>query len=168
LRLTIPPSWSTLTSAVAYSRYLDRNPAWGALGSTACGWASAGEGAFMGQFVGAGYLDTKPGPSEPERRLLVLRTADADLQTLVECEIQVRSSLGARLLQRSDVQIDGRPATRLVFRGGSYAAGRVQLLYVVDGGTFRWAFEFTVAGVQAGAVHQFDSMLLLSARFPDG
>jgi hypothetical protein len=98
----------------------------------------------------------------------VLRTADTSLDALTACEADVRRTRGGRLVQQRDVQVDGDRGVRLVFRGGSYAPGRFDLLYVVDTGTYRWAFDFTVAGVQPGAMHQFDSIMLLTVRFPPG
>jgi hypothetical protein len=172
LRLTLPPSYVRITDALAYKRYVVRNGGWGALGSTRCGWSSDGGAStpaeFIDQFAGAAYLDQTQGPSEPQRRLLVLRTSGMGLADLVRCETDVRSSEGGRLLQRTDVTVAGDPAVRLVFRGGSYSAGRVDLLYVIDGGGYRWAFEFTIAGVQAGALHQFDSTMMLTVQLPPG
>jgi hypothetical protein len=42
----------------------------------------------------------------------------------------------------------------------------VDLIYVIDDAAYRWVFEFTVNGVQSGALHQFDSIMLLSIHFP--
>jgi hypothetical protein len=74
--------------------------------------------------------------------------------------------MGARVTQQTDVKIDGKPGIRLVLRGGTYATGRVDLIYVIDDAAYRWVFEFTVNGVQSGALHQFDSIMLLSIHFP--
>jgi uncharacterized protein YcfJ len=162
LRITIPPSFTTITSVAAYERVLSRSGRWGLLGDPTC-WGSPAE---TGQdFVGAAYLPDSDA-AMPDRRLLIYRTANRPLQDVVGCERDVRESMGGRLIQQADVRIDGKPGVRLVFRGGSYATGRVDLLYIVDDGAYRWVFEFTVTDAQAGALHQFDSIMLLSVHFP--
>jgi hypothetical protein len=162
LRITIPPSFKTVTSLPAYGRVLARSGRWGPLGDPTC-WGPATD---PGQhFAGAAYLPATSGVV-PTRRLLIYRTANRPLLTVVGCERDIRQSMGGRLIRQTDVQIDGRPGVRLVFRGGTYETGRADLLYVVDDGAYRWVFEFTITGVQAGALHQFDSIMLLTVHFP--
>jgi hypothetical protein len=163
LHITIPPSFTTIDSVQAYQRYVTHNGAWGELGNPNC-WGPLAN--LASSFVGGAYLDDNPAPSEPSRRLLVLRTSDRSEEQVIGCETNVREAQGGRLIQRTDVKVDGVPGVRLVFRGGTYTPGRVNLLYVVDDGAFRWAFDFTMRGAQPGALHQFDSIMLLSVRFP--
>jgi len=163
LQITIPPSFTTINGFQTYHRFITRNGGWGELGNPKC-WGPLDEQGSS--FVGAAYLDDNPAPSEPTRRLLILRTSDRSQDEVVGCEMNVREADGGRLIQRTDVKVDGAPGVRLVFRGGSYTGGRVNLLYVVDDGAFRWAFDFTIVGAQPGALHQFDSIMLLSVRFP--
>jgi hypothetical protein len=163
LHITIPPSFTTINGFQTYRQYVTHNGGWGDLGARNC-WGPSAD--LASSFVGAAYLDDNPAPSEPTRRLLILRTSDRSEEQVIGCETNVREADGARLLQRTDVKVDGAPGVRLVFRGGSYMPGRVNLLYVVDTGAFRWAFDFTIAGAQPGALHQFDSIMLLNVRFP--
>ena len=179
LSIDVPSNYSVLTSAQAFAGYRAEHGAWSPVGLPRCGWSRPGSNpavptaGYVQQFVLAAFLEESPAPSEPTRRLLVLRDDPLSLDVLTRCEIEARRGDRSGLLEQASVTVGGFHGTRLVFAPVSAAGGNLpapnerEVMFLVDVGSARWALDFTALAQGTGlaaAAADFDA-IAATARF---